>query len=59
MPPTVPDSQLTLPQLFTELQKNISKQELKGIIKYSNMILHTKGTVLFNDKSIYYIGYIF
>ena len=41
--PAVPDSQLTLPQLFTELQMNINKQDLKGIVKYSNMILHTKG----------------
>ena len=43
MPPSVPESQLTLPQLFTELQKFVNKNDLKNIVKFSNLILHAKG----------------
>ena len=43
MPPSVPESQLTLPQLFTELQKFVHKNDLKNIVKFSNLILHAKG----------------
>ena len=43
MPPPVPESQLTLPQLFTELQKFVHKNDLKNIVKFSNLILHAKG----------------
>jgi len=43
MAPSVPESQLTLPQLFTELQKFVHKNDLKNIVKFSNLILHAKG----------------
>ena len=43
MPPSVPESQLTLPQLFTELQKFVHKNDLKNVVKFSNLILHAKG----------------
>ena len=33
---------MTVPQLFTELQKAVSKEDHKSIVKFSNMILHTK-----------------
>merc|ERR1711935_540524 len=33
---------VTVPQLFTELQKSIQKGDQKSIIKFANMILHTK-----------------
>ena len=43
MAPPVPESQLTLPQLFTELQKYVHKSDFKNIVKFSNLILHAKG----------------
>lgn len=35
-------SEQTVPQLFTELQKSVQKQDYDSVIKVSNRILHTK-----------------
>lgn len=40
-------SEQTVPQLFTELQKSVQKQDYDSVIKVSNRILHTKEG--FND----------
>ena len=37
-----PQGPQTVPQLFTEMQKAIQKQDFKNVVKYANMILHTK-----------------
>ena len=37
-----PQGPQTVPQLFTEMQKAIQKQDVKNVVKYANMILHTK-----------------
>ncbi|CAG5089238.1 Oidioi.mRNA.OKI2018_I69.PAR.g12142.t1.cds [Oikopleura dioica] len=36
------NTEQTVPQLFTELQKSIQKQDYESVIKVSNKILHTK-----------------
>jgi len=38
-PPTQPQ---TVPQLFTEIQKSIQKQDYKNVVRCANLILHTK-----------------
>ena len=32
----------TVPQMFSEVQKSISKQDYKNVVKLANKILHTK-----------------
>ena len=32
----------TVPQLFSEMQKSIQKQDFKNVVRCANLILHTK-----------------